>query len=57
MTNGLMWAVLGLGVGLLVNQIIENKYNNKKYLFIVLLIALVAFIAALKFGLLGDLTL
>jgi len=48
MTNGLIWAILGLGVGMLVTKMIENQYNNKKYLYLVLAIGLVAVIVFLK---------
>lgn len=48
MTNGLIWAILGLAVGGLVTQVIENKNNNKKYIFIVLAAALVVLIIWLK---------
>ncbi|MBQ6314377.1 MAG: hypothetical protein IJI11_02100 [Mogibacterium sp.] len=48
MTNGLLWAVLGLGVGALVTKVIENKYNTKKYIYLFLIVCLVALIVWLK---------
>lgn len=51
MTNGLIFAILGLCVGALVTKAIENKNNNKKYLFIFLSICVVAVMVWIRFNL------
>ncbi len=48
MTNGLVWAILGLGIGFLVTKAIENKYTFKMYLYIILIACLAALIIWLK---------
>lgn len=48
MTNGLVWAILGLGIGFLVTKAIENKYTFKMYLYIILIACLAALMIWLK---------
>lgn len=50
MTNGLIWAIIGLGVGWLVTKTIENKNNNSKFIYIILIVCAVALIIFLKTG-------
>ena len=50
MTIGLIWAIIGLGIGWCVTRFIENKDNNSKFIYLVMAAAIVGLVFFLRMG-------